>query len=425
MDDIKTLEPKRSTDIVRLELARLEPGNGRTLDDVLRVICERAADTLEVFRVGIWFFTANKTSLRCVNLFERNTREHSSGVTLQISDFPSYFAALEQRRSIPAEVATDDPRTRQLADRYLKPLGISSLLDAPVYRDGQVIGVVCHEHSGPVREWTTEERDFAASVADMVSLKLKAAVLKDSRAVLGQSDDVLFSIERAESMARIVTEAAHDFKNILTVVVGFANELARADEIPAPYREMAEHILKSGERGAELVRQMTAYGRSEANEPEAIVIADTVRRLLPLLQTGIGPSCRLIFEVEPVPGRVFIDPAQLERVVYNLVTNARDAMHGTGTVSVRVGAAAPATMGKPYREYATLSVSDDGTGMDDATKEKAFEPFFTTKPRGRGSGLGLAIVRRIVERAGGIVQIESELSRGTTVRVLLPFVSRG
>jgi two-component system, cell cycle sensor histidine kinase and response regulator CckA len=423
MHDAIAMEPHRPFDIARLELARLEPH--QSLEFLFRRICEIASATLGVNRVGIWFLSATRCALRCANLFERDSGEHSSGVTLQVSDFPTYFAALERRRSIPAEVASEDPRTNQLADRYLLPLGISSLLDAPIFRDGQVIGVVCHEHTGALREWTTEERDFVSSIADFVTLKLKSADLYDARTVLRQTDDVLFAIERAESMARIVTEAAHDFKNILTVVIGFANELVHADGMPPHWKEMSAHILKAGERGAELVRQMTAYGHTEADAPEAVAIGDVVKRMVPLLRTAAGSQCRLNVEVETGGGRIFLDPSQLERVVYNLVMNARDAMPNGGTVRVRVATEEPADASLAARKYSTLIVSDTGGGMDEATRAKVFEPFFTTKPRGQGTGLGLAIVQRIVDRAGGFIQIDSEPGRGTTVRVHFPFVSRG
>jgi two-component system, cell cycle sensor histidine kinase and response regulator CckA len=422
MRDAIPIEPFRSFDKARLELARL--GHDRSLEFLFQRICEIASATLDVNRVGIWFISANRCSLRCANLFERDSGEHSSGVTLQVSDFPAYFAAIERRRSIPAEVATVDPRTNELSDRYLLPLGISSLLDAPIFRDGHVIGVVCHEHTGAAREWTTEERDFVSSIADFVTLKLKSADLYDARAVLRQSDDALFALERAESMARIVTEAAHDFKNILTVVIGFANELVEAAGMPPQWREMASHILKSGERGAELVRQMTAYGHAEADAPETLAIGDIVKRMLPMLRTAGGSNCRLNVEVEAGSGRVFLDPSQLDRVAYNLVMNARDAMPNGGTVQVRVSTEELADAGLAARKYSTLTISDNGIGMDEATRAKVFEPFFTTKPRGQGTGLGLAIVQRIVDRAGGFIRIESEPGRGTTVRVYFPFVSR-
>ncbi len=409
-------EPHRPFDAARLELARSAPD--LPLEQLLRRACEVASRTLDVDRVGIWFFNAHRTALRCANLYERASGEHSAGVTLQVADFPAYFAAIERRRSIPVEVATEDPQTNQLAERYLKPLGITSLLDAPIYRDGRVVGVVCHEQTGAARDWSTEERDFASSIADFVTLKLKSADLSDARRVLRQTDDVLFSLERAESMARIVTEAAHDFKNILTVVAGFANELVQSDDLGGSSREMAGHILKAGERGAELVRQMTAYGHPEADAPEAVSLGESVGRMLPLLRTAAGSPRRLTVEVDADSGRVFVDPSQLERVVYNLVTNARDAMPEGGPVVVRVATDAA-------RCFATLTVIDTGCGMDEATRAKVFEPFFTTKPRGQGTGLGLAIVQRIVDRAGGFIELESAPGRGTTVRVHFPFVSRG
>ena len=140
-------EPWRRTEQARLEIARLDPAGG--LVAVFRRACELAAETLEVERVGVWMFADDGKALRCVNLYERSRGEHSEGVTIRVADFPSYFAALEQRKSIPAEAAATDPRTAELCEPYLKPLGITSMLDAPIFQNGGVIGVVCHEHTGP------------------------------------------------------------------------------------------------------------------------------------------------------------------------------------------------------------------------------------------------------------------------------------
>lgn len=418
-------EPKRLLDVARLEMARLNPGSDQSLDEIFRQICRISSHALDVRRVGIWFFTANEQALRCACLYENEESTYSTGVTLQVSDFQAYFEALRSRRSIPAEVAIDDPRTHQLAESYLKPLGITSLLDAPIFREGQVIGVACHEHCGPVREWTTEERDFVASVADSVALKLKSADLGEARAILQQTDGILYSLERAESLARLSAEAAHDFRNILTVIVGFADQLSHSPEMPRHLRELASHILLAGERGTTLVREMAAFGRTEADAPAAISIGDLARRSLPILQTAVGVNHRIQLEVNPHVGRVFIDPAMLERVLMNLLTNARDAMADGGTIEIRIDSelmrGAPSQLGT----FAVISVTDTGIGMDEATRRRMFEPFFTTKPRGSGSGLGMAIVSRIVDRAGGFIRVETEPGRGTTIRIYLPFVSRG
>ena len=146
-----------------------------TLRESFQQICRIAAETIEVERVGVWLYSTERDAIRCACLYERSRDTFSDGVTLLVEDFPEYFSALEERKAIPAEAASHDPRTAGLKSAYLDPLGITSLLDAPIFLAGRIVGVVCHEHTGPLREWTTEERDFAGSMADFVALKMKGA----------------------------------------------------------------------------------------------------------------------------------------------------------------------------------------------------------------------------------------------------------
>jgi signal transduction histidine kinase len=418
-------EPRRPADAARLELARLNPGPDLPLADILRRACELSADTLAVARAGIWFYTADRKALRCAYLYEREERTFCEGATLQVADFPDYFQALESRRSIPAEQAHADPRTRQLAGVYLGPLGIASMLDASIYRDGRVIGVLCNEHSGPPREWTTEERDFAASVSDLIALKLNAADLQESQAVLQQTCEMLLGLEQAEVLARVAAGAAHDFKNILTVVIGFATEILRVRTLPKDVLDMAGHILEAGNRGATLVQEMAAFGRAEADAPQVVKLADAVERVLPLVRSAAGPAWHVQFHRDPGVGRVFIDPARLERVVMNLVLNARDAMPSGGILTARVSAEDVNGDAAHHGVYALLAVADTGVGMDEETRARMFEPFFTTKRATAGTGMGMAIVKQIVERAGGFIRVDSAVGLGTTVRVYLPRVTGG
>jgi len=161
----------------------------------------------------------HRRALRCVDLYERSKKSHSAGVTLQVKDFPEYFAALERRKTVPAEVALTDPRTVGLTDAYLGPLGITSMLDASIFIGGEVVGVLCHEHIGPPREWTTEERDFAGSMADLLALKIRAAEMEDARQVLRTQAMQLSEAKRLESLAEMAAGVAHDFTNILNLVL--------------------------------------------------------------------------------------------------------------------------------------------------------------------------------------------------------------
>jgi hypothetical protein len=147
------------------------------LDATVRRITEAASSTLDIERVSVWFLNAPRTKIVCADLFERASARHSSGVELTASDFAPYFAALAGERTIAAHDANNDPRTRCFSEVYLKPLNIGALLDVPVWANGAMVGVICHEHVGASRRWSTDEETFAYVLSSLVALTLEQRVL--------------------------------------------------------------------------------------------------------------------------------------------------------------------------------------------------------------------------------------------------------
>jgi GAF domain-containing protein len=134
-----------------------------------REITESASRTMDVERASIWMYAGDRASIKCVNLFEKKTASHHQGAELVKTDFPAYFAAMDTDRAIDAHDAHHDSRTCEFSESYLTPNGITSMLDAPIFYEGGTIGVICIEHVGQRRTWTTEEITFAGSLADLVS----------------------------------------------------------------------------------------------------------------------------------------------------------------------------------------------------------------------------------------------------------------
>ncbi|MBK8253477.1 MAG: EAL domain-containing protein [Polyangiaceae bacterium] len=157
--------------------------------DAFRRMTEVASKTLNVARVGIWFYDEARTGIRCEDLFDATHSTHASGAVVMRTDFPQYFSALEENRALVAHDARTDPTTRELADAYLDPLGITSMLDAPILIDGTVVGVVCNEHIGPQRNWGTEDISFAGSVADLVAFVIEQRDLRDTQIALRESEE--------------------------------------------------------------------------------------------------------------------------------------------------------------------------------------------------------------------------------------------
>jgi PAS domain S-box-containing protein len=179
---------RRQNEIL-MQLSRsrlLENGN---LDATLKEIAEAAARTLDVARVNVWLYNEDRSKIHCIEQYELSTGRHSKGYELAAADYPSYFKALEEERTIAAHDAYTDSRTREFSDSYLTPYGITSLLDAPVRVSGRMVGLICHENIGPARRWTLEEQNFAGSMADFITLALEAWERKRAEQALSESEE--------------------------------------------------------------------------------------------------------------------------------------------------------------------------------------------------------------------------------------------
>lgn len=410
--------PTRQTESARLHLAQMTLESGATLDEVFQAACRISAETLHVARVGIWLRHEEEQALRCAMLLESASGEFVEGATLQLNDVPKYFAALQHRKMLPSEHAQSDPFTSELVESYLKPLGITSLLDAPILVAGNVAGVVCHEHVGVPREWTTEERDFAASIADLLGTKLRVAELHQLRSMLELSEDRLMKLERSDALAKMALGVAHDFRNILTAIGNCAEVLAQ--QMSPENLDSVSIIQQSCARGSHLIRHLAEFGKNSPGHPEVVSIRAVIEKFMPMLRMAVGRSHQIDLQIDPSPGKLLIDSDELLRALINLVVNAKESMPNGGTIDLRI------LTWKKSRNFGSaklaIEVRDHGCGMSEATLHRLFDPFFTTKPN--GCGLGMPIVQRAVERVGGNIEVESKLGVGTTIRILLPVVSR-
>ena len=172
-----------------VDLARQRAGGGGGTDAraAAAAVTEAGAQTLGVERASVWLYDPGRTRIRCLDLFERTPGRHSDGAELERAKYPAYFAAIDADRTIPADDARTDPRTREFAAGYLDALGIGSMLDAPIRVGGQTVGVLCYEHVGPARRWTVDEQAFADSMTNLVAVALEAADRRRAEIALGQA----------------------------------------------------------------------------------------------------------------------------------------------------------------------------------------------------------------------------------------------
>ncbi len=200
-------------------------------------------------------------------------------------------------------------------------------------------------------------------------------------------------------------------------------ELILADADSSSVRDFARQIKLAGERGAALAKELMAIARPGPRSARVVRPSDVIVAQAELLQQAVGERYRVNVDVRCTTGSVLIAPEQLERVVFNLVMNARDAMADGGSIDVIVDAVeAVDESGKPGR-FLLIEVVDHGTGMPPEVAARIFDPFYTTKARGQGTGLGLAVVRQVVGYAGGFVRVETALGQGSKFRVYLPWAS--
>jgi nitrogen-specific signal transduction histidine kinase/ActR/RegA family two-component response regulator len=234
--------------------------------------------------------------------------------------------------------------------------------------------------------------------------------------------------QKMEAVGQLAGGIAHDFNNALTVICGCGHVVL--GELPAdsPSRPHVAEVVKAGERAAELVRRLLAFGRKSVLSPRVLDLNAVVAGLADMLRRLLGEDVELATRLQPGLGRVKADPAQLEQALVNLTANARDAMPQGGRLTIETRDAGPdecrglppgGPAGRPS-PCVLLVVTDTGCGMTEAVKARAFEPFFTTKGPGQGSGLGLAMVHGFARQSGGHVEAHSEPGRGTTLRLYLP-----
>ena len=232
--------------------------------------------------------------------------------------------------------------------------------------------------------------------------------------------------QKMEAVGRLAGGAAHEFNNLLTVIQGYAEQLADELGEKDDLQRAATTIAEASQRAADIVGQLLAFSRRQPTTPEAIFLNEAIDGMEMVLVGALGRRRRLVKDLAKGLPRVRVDPGHLQQVVVNLCMNARDATAEGGTITLRTREEAVCLDRSGLRpevppgRYVALSVEDDGAGMDEAIRSRMFEPFFTTKEVGRGTGLGLATVYGIVEQAGGALRVDSEPGRGTRVTVLLP-----
>ena len=239
-----------------------------------------------------------------------------------------------------------------------------------------------------------------------------------------QLEERLRQSQKMEAIGGLTGGVAHEFNNLLMVIRGnlelMAIDIAQDDRLST----FVDRSLRGVDRGANLTQRLLAFSRKHPVRPQVVDLNELVANEIPMLEQALGEKWRILTQPTDAPALTEVDPRQVEQGILNLILNARDALPDGGDITINVGhrildGIAAQRLGEDVRSggYIVLSVSDSGTGMDEATLDRVFEPFFTTKEVGEGTGLGLSMVYGFAKQSGGHAEIESAPGRGTTIRL--------
>jgi signal transduction histidine kinase len=265
------------------------------------------------------------------------------------------------------------------------------------------------------------DRSLTALRESLCAAETRGRLLQREMAERERAQAQLVHSQKMEATGRLASGVAHDFNNILSVVMGFTAERHRLDDPDADPRrdaramaEALEGIEGAAQRGTSLIKKLLSFGRRDPANTEIFDARDTLAELRPMLRQLFPPDVLLEMEMDKDPLPVFIDKAQFELMILNIASNARDAMPDGGSFKVI------ARRDDTSRSIDIL-LSDTGQGIDESTQQRVFEPFFSTKPTGSGSGLGLAVTYTLVTGANGDIVLNSVPGGGTTFRIRLPW----
>ncbi|WP_136514012.1 ATP-binding protein [Geomonas edaphica] len=382
-------------------------------------------------------------------VLERRVEER----TAELTEAQALLQVAVDSSPYPIMICDEDGRVLQLSAGWTRLSGYT-MAEIPTLKDWATAafgeksptameylrGLFAIEKTAYNGEWSFNSKEGSARTWDFQTTPL-GRVSKGKRVLLVMATDVterkkaeeernrleaqLLQAQKLESVGRLAGGVAHDFNNMLSVILGHAN-LALMDLPPGDRLQAGlEEIRKAAERSANLTRQLLAFARKQTISPKLLDLNETVGSMLSMLQRLIGERIELVWKPAPALWSVLIDPSQVDQILANLCVNARDSIKEIGSIVIETANSAVdtercASEGVSPGDFVRLSIRDTGCGMAPETLAHAFEPFFTTKEVGAGTGLGLATVYGVARQNGGWVDVDSEVGQGTTVSVYLP-----
>ncbi len=413
-----------------VELANHKAVSEGNMETAFKVITEKAANALEVERVGVWLFNGDaydelrdRTKLQCISLYECSKQKHSAGLEYNRADYPIYFKALGAALTIIVTDTRNDPRVQELWDNLLQPENIVSLIAVPIWVGGKMIGIVLHEQVNIPRKWELIEQNFVSSIAEFVALSLEVCDRKQAESALREAKETANVANRAKStfLANITDELTTPLNSILGITKTFQDEVC--ESLSEEHRQSINSLESNSKHLLELINNILDLTKIESSKIELQLAPTSIRGLCDsslsfvkylALQKNIQLSVQVPEGLEPIQ----VDERRIRQAFINLLSNAVKFTSDAGKVWIEV-------QPNSTNEYIFFSVVDTGIGMLSDDLFKLFQPFVQVENsytrRSVGTGLGLVMVQRIVELHGGTVHAESQLGRGSRFTVKLPW----
>jgi two-component system cell cycle sensor histidine kinase/response regulator CckA len=422
---------ERIAELSALQSTVLDITSPHELPSLLQTIVERAARLLNAEGAGLYLCEPAARQARCVVSY-RTPRDYV-GTVLRYGEGASGTVAESGRPLLIADYREWPGR----AAAFEEDRPFRSVLAVPMLWHGEVTGVIDAMRMQEEKPFTDDDLKLLALFADHAAIAQENARLREGlEQELAQRRRMeearldlerrMLSAQKLEGLGLLAGGVAHDFNNMLAVILGFA-ELLQA-MLPAGSEESRHvgEILAAAGRSRALTRQLLAIGQRQALEIKAVDLNRVIRGSESLLRHTLRESTGIVVRCDPLLDLVMADPGQVEQVILNLAANAQDAMPRGGTLTIEtrglsLDAAAPCSHGElGPGSYVLLTVADTGCGIAPETLPRIFDPFFTTKGEGKGTGLGLPTVYGIVKQHGGAIDVASVPGRGTSFRVYFP-----